>query len=361
MGCDEMSRVEVAVVGAGPIGLELAAALKRAGVDYVQFDARQIGHTFTWWPRETRFFSTSERVAIAGIPVQTTDQQQLTGEGYLAYLRAVVEQLDLCVHTYERVTGIERSDGGFVLRTQALDGERAYWARRVVLAKGNMDAPNELGIPGEDLPHVSHVLRDPHDYFRKRLLVVGGKNSALEAALRCWRAGGQVTLSYRRAEFEEKTVKSTLLPDIRNQIRMGTVGYLPQTMPVEIVPGRVVLAPVREEQPVAGERIVHETDFVLLCTGFAADVGLFQVAGVRLRGPGQVPEFDPQTMETNVPGLYVAGTAATGNERRYRLFIENSHEHVARIVEAITGTRPEQIGTIAARNYELPFEDMQSN
>ncbi len=180
---------DVAIIGAGPIGLELAVCLKRAGVDYIHFDAHQIGYTMTWWPHNTYFFSTTERLAIAGVPIQNNYQQRITGEDYLAYLRAIVEQFDLAINTYEPVAALTRTSEGFSLTTQPLAGERHYRCRRVVLAIGDMHHPNCLQIPGEDLPHVSHYFRDPHDYFRKRLLIVGGRNSAVEAALRCWRAG----------------------------------------------------------------------------------------------------------------------------------------------------------------------------
>jgi thioredoxin reductase (NADPH) len=356
------SSTTVAIIGAGPIGLELAAALKEAGVDYLHFEARQIGHTFTWWPRNTYFFSTTERIEIAGIPIQNLAQQRTTGEEYLAYLRSVVEQLDLQVRTYEPVTGIEAQEGGFLLRTLRLSGERHYFARKVVLAVGDMHGPNKLGIPGEDLPHVSHYFRDVHPYFRERLLVVGGGNSAAEAALRCWRAGAQVTLSYRRASFDAKFIKHWILPDLQAQIELGNIGFHPLTVPVEITPEHVVLEVLHEDGTPSGQRFAHPTGHVLLLTGFAADMGLFERAGVMLDGESKVPVFDPETMETSVPGLYVAGTAAAGKrQERYRLFIENTHIHVGRIVKALSGQWPEKLGTIPARRYDLPLEAFQDN
>jgi thioredoxin reductase (NADPH) len=351
----------IAIVGAGPIGLELAVALKRVGADYIHFDARQIGYTISWWPRDTPFFSTSERVAIAGIPIQSTHHQRITGEEYLTYLRGIVEQFDLRINSYEPVIDIKRQEDGFVLRTRPLGGEKTYRTRYVVLAKGDMDKPNVLGIPGEDLPHVSHYFRWTHDYFRKRLLIVGGRNSAVEAALRCWRAGAEVSISYRRAEFDPGSVKRHILPDLLTQIRKGNIGFLPQTVPLEIAPGHVVLGPVADGQPVDGERTVHETDFVLLCTGFTQDMRLYELAGVTLRGPERVPAYDPETMETNVPGLFLAGTTAAGNQGRYTLFIENTHHHVLRIVAALTGRRDVKIGTIPARTYDLLLSEIRAN
>lgn len=352
---------EVAIIGAGPIGLELAVAFTRAGVNYVQFDAQQIGHTMTWWPRNTSFFSTTERLAIAGVPIQNNHQQRITGEDYLAYLRSVVEQFDLQINSYEPVTTLHAVDGGFMMTTQPLAGERCYRSTRVVLAIGDMHAANRLGIPGEDLPHVSHYFRDPHDYFRRRVLIVGGKNSAVEAALRCWRAGARVTLSYRRAAFNERQVKHWLLPDLQAQIEAGTIGFLPETLPVAISPSHVTLMPTYNGQPTDGPPIQHATDFVLLATGFRGDQRLLEMAGVTLTGENRVPTFDATTMETNVAGLYVAGTVTAGIQQRYTVFIENSHEHVGRIVAHLTGRWPEQLGSVESRNYHLAFEHIEAN
>ena len=353
---------DVVIVGAGPMGLELAACLKRAGVDYLQFDARQIGHTISWWPRDTTFFSTTERIEIAGIPIQNATQGRTTGEEYLVYLRSVAEQLDLHVHTYEPVSDIQRTGDGFLVTTQGRAGQRLVSCRRVVLASGDMHGPNLLGIPGEDLPHVSHYFRDVHDYFRQRLLVVGGRNSAAEAALRCWRAGAQVTLSYRRSEFNQRVVKHWILPDLTTQIELGTIGFLPRTVPVAITPEQVTLERLDARGQPTGKLIQQPADFVLLLTGFRADVTLFRRAGVTLQGPAQEPCYDPATMETDVPGLYVLGTAAAGErQEKYSLFIENTHVHVGRIVQHLTGRWPEKLGTVPARRYELPPEAFAAN
>jgi thioredoxin reductase (NADPH) len=348
-------RYAVAIIGAGPIGLELAVAFQRSGVDYVQFEAGQIGQTISWWPRETRFFSTTERIEIAGVPIPNTTQQRTTGEEYLAYLRAVVEQFDLQVHTYEPVVKIEPRSAGFRLVTRANAGEADYLCQQVVFAKGDMDAPNWLNIPGEHLPHVSHYFSDPHKYFRTRLLVVGGKNSALETALRCWRAGSRVTISYHHSEFDRQVVKEQLLPDVLTQIKLGNIGFLPETRPLEITPGHVRL------ECADGKQMLQPADFVLLHTGFRADSSLLKMAGVQLTGEQDIPQFDPETMEKNVPGIYLAGTVAAGTQSHYRLFIENCHSHVGKIVRAITGKYPDRLGTIPERQYELAFKDFRAN
>lgn len=360
METDSITSTEVAIIGAGPIGLEMAAVLKRLGVNYMHFEARQIGYTISWWPRQTYFFSTTERIELAGIPLQNTAQQRTTGEEYLAYLRSLVEQLDLQINTYEPVMGIQREKDGFLLTTTPLTGERHYFCRKLILAIGDMHAPNRLGIPGEDLPHVSHYFEDPHKFFRKQLLIVGGRNSAAEAALRCWRAGTKVSISYRRPDFDPDVVKHWILPDLKTQIELGTIKFYPETIPVEIIPGQVVLEKVKNLQPTS-ERFAIPADFVLLNTGFVQDPCLFEMAGVNLSGEERIPEVNPDTMETNVPGVYIAGTAAAGSQRRYRLFIENTHGHVGKIALALTGRWPERLGTVPERQYEPPFEGFQDN
>lgn len=353
---------EIAIIGAGPIGIELAVSLKRAGVDYIHFDAHQIGYTMTWWPRNTNFFSTTERLAIAGAPIQNNHQQRITGEEYVAYLRGVVEQFDLRIHTYEPVTALERAADGFTLTTAPLSGQRRYHAHKVVLAIGDMHFPHRLGIPGEELPHVSHYFRDPHDYFRKRLLIVGGKNSAVEAALRCWRVGAEVTISYRRDWFDEQRVKHWLLPDVKAQIEAGTIRFLPSTTPIAITPAHVLLAPTADGKPIDGAApIRHATDFVLLATGFRGDQSLLEMVGVELVGENHVPVYNPDTMESNVPGLYLAGTVAAGIQQRYVLFIENSHEHVHKITRALTGHAPPALGDVRQRTYDLALEAIEAN
>jgi thioredoxin reductase (NADPH) len=349
---------EVAIIGAGPVGIELAVALRRAGVPFIHFDANQIGHTLTWWPRNTNFFSTTERIEIAGIPLQNNHQQRTTGEEYLAYMRGIVEQYDLAINAYERVVALAPSEDGWALTTCKRTGTAHYRSRRVLLAIGDMEYPRTIDIPGEDLPHVSHYFRDPHDYFRQRLLIVGGRNSAVEAALRCWRAGTRVTVSYRRAALDEGSVKHWLIPDFYAQVEAGTIHFLPETTPIEITPTHVMLSSTASAP---APTVEHPADFVFLATGYYGDQTLLREAGVVLEGPNRVPRFDPATMETNAPGLYLAGTVAAGIQQRYTLFIENAHEHVAKIMEAITGRPPERVGAVAARSYHQPLEHIATN
>lgn len=344
-----MEMFEVALVGAGPIGLELAVALKRRGVDYVHLEARQIGHTMTWWAPQTRFFSSNERIAIAGVPLITPDGGKATREQYLAYLRTVVELHRLSVRTYEPVVRLRQlSGGGFELTTAFRRGERLYRTRKVVLAVGGTERPHRLGVVGEDLPHVSHYLGEPHQYFGRRVLIVGGKNSAAEAALRLYHAGATVLLSYRRAELPKSSIKYWLYPELSGLIQTGAIEAFFETTVGEISDDGVTL--LRPD----GRRLTVAADFVLLLTGYEADMRLFREAGVTLQGPREVPVYDAATMETDVRGLYVAGTAAAGTQSSYELFLENCHAHVDRIVAHLTGDEGAHAGRSAAGVPDLP-------
>lgn len=357
MSCSGLSEpvVEctVVIVGAGPIGLELAIALKHLDVDYVQIEAGQIGQTVQTYPRQARFFSSPERIAIGGVPLVTQDQSKATREEYLTYLRSVVDLYDLPIRAYERVVSIQRdpANGRFFVRTERGGEEHAYNAPYVVLAIGDMHRPRMLHIPGEDLPHVNHYFENPHAYFRQRLLIVGGRNSAVEAAIRCHRAGARVSLSYRREAFDRQSIKYWLLPEIEGLIKAGQIAFYPGTMPTAITRSAVTLAAVGAHGP--PQHV--PADFVLLMTGYVQDTALFEMAGVELEGENRAPRVDPQTMQTNVPGLFVAGTAAAGTQIRFRLFIENCHIHVRRIVRAITGRDvPDRLVNDAGSLFNLP-------
>ncbi|MGN6627956.1 MAG: NAD(P)-binding domain-containing protein, partial [Tepidisphaeraceae bacterium] len=307
---------EAAIVGAGPIGLELAVALKKAGIDYVHFDARQIGYTISWYAPQTRFFSSNERIAIAGVPLHTPDQTKSTREQYLTYLRGVVELFDLQINTYEPVIDLQHQGPTFTLVTQPAAGRRVWQAKRVMLVTGGTDRPRRIGCPGEDLPHVSHYFADPHRYFRRKVLVVGGKNSAVEAALRAHHAGARVSISYRRDALPEASIKYWLVPEIRGLVRSGRIPGHFNSQVVEITPSRVRL------RFADGHETWVEADEVLLLTGYEQDNALLKCAGIDLCGACDVPSYDPATMQTRIPNLYVAGTAIGGTQDKYTVFIE---------------------------------------
>ncbi|MBI1371180.1 MAG: SidA/IucD/PvdA family monooxygenase [Phycisphaera sp.] len=373
---DQRTETDVIIVGAGPIGLEVAVELKRAGVNYLHFDKGTIGATMTWFPNGMTFFSSNDRIAIAGVPIQNVDQSKTGRDAYLAYLRTVAMTFDLDVRTYQEVTDITpRDGGGFDVDVRHARGVSAYRCNSVVMVTGDMHGPRTLGVPGEDLPHVTHYFRDPHLHFGQRVLIVGGKNSAVEAALRCYHAGAHVTMCYRRAAFREGSVKYWLLPELLGRIKRGEISCHYSAVPTRITPTDVTLAP-STPLPQVGERLGEgdgsgnaaprgeaempsndqtltpalslegrgsfdvEADAVLIMTGYVADMSMFEKLGVELRGEARTPVFDEQTMQTNVPGLYVAGTATAGTQTSYKVFIENCHIHAHRIVAALTGAAP---------------------
>ncbi len=330
----ETPQTDLAIIGAGPIGIELAVAAKKAGMNYLHFDARQIGHTVSWFAPQTKFFSSNERIAIAGVPLATPDQTKATREQYLAYLRTIVQLYKLKINTYQPLVGLERQAHDFLLTTSARDGQRTCRARHVVLCTGGTHHPRKLDVPGEDLPHVHHYFQDPHDYFGQDTLIIGGKNSAVEAALRSYHAGARVSISYRQSELPAASIKYWLMPEIKDLFKSGCIQTWFDTQPTEITPSHVTL---RHHD---GRTSRVKADFVLALIGYEQDNTLFKLAGVNLIGEDQAPQFDAKTMETNVPGLYVAGTAIGGTQRKFTVFIENCHVHVERIMAALTHHAP---------------------
>lgn len=343
----------VVLIGAGPIGIEVASGLKRAGVDYLQLEKGPPASTIYSWPRHARFFSSPERVAIAGIPFSSPDQEQPTREDYLAYLRGVVEIMELDILSYHRVTGISGVKGSFVVEAESRKETLSVSCGEIILATGDMGEVNRLGIPGENLPHVSHVLEDPHLYFGSRLLVVGGRNSALEAALRCFRSGVRVSLSYRRREFDRKRVNSRLHLELSILTAKGIIPFYPETVPSAITEEGVELSGGSE-----GKSFVP-ADFVLLATGYHADLSLFKDLGIPMDGEG-VPLYNRETMESAVEGVYLAGTAVSGARQRYKDFIGTSHYHTARIVKSLSGMDV-PVGTVESRRYSFSTEDIEAD
>jgi thioredoxin reductase (NADPH) len=358
---------EVIIVGAGPIGLELGAAFASLGRDYIIIERGQLAQTIVDWPPMSRFFSSPERMAIAGVPFHTLHQQLAPRDEYLAYLRTVAELYELDLHLFETVIGAHRGEHDrFVLDTaksHAPDVTARYTCDHLVLAVGDMAAANRLGIPGEELPHVSHFFADPHRYFRQRLLVVGGRNSAVEAAIRAWRAGAEVSVSYRRAAFDRDRLYSRHHLEITLLTGKGKIDTHMQTVPREITPTHVVLDRVDGELAPTGETLEVPADFVFLATGYREDYTLLRDLGAEIDEASGVPSLDEETMCTTVPGLYIAGTAIGHNRDGYTTFVGTSHDHARRIVAAVTGVQaPEDIpaGTVRRRFYPFTSRDIQA-
>jgi len=318
---------DVLIIGAGPSGLATAIAAKQRGLDYVVVEKGILVNSIFQFPQHMVFFTTPELLEIGGLPLITPYDKPTRLEA-LRYYRRVVDTFDLQISFHEAVTAIERSDDGvFAVTSRTPRGAtRVREARAVVLAIGYYDIPNRLGVPGEDLPHVNHYYTDAHPYYRQRVVVVGGKNSAAEACLEIFRAGGYPTLVHRHAELGS-TIKYWVRPDIENRIKEGSVKARFESRVVEITPTVVVI-----DGPGGREELA--ADGVFLLTGYRPDTELMLRAGVACDPETLVPQMNTDTFETNVPNLFVAGGAVAGRHTG-NIFIENGRFQGGKIIAAI--------------------------
>jgi thioredoxin reductase (NADPH) len=338
-----MSVRDVLIVGAGPSGLATAIAAKREGLDYVVLEKGLLVNSIFNFPTYMVFFTTPELLEIGGLPLVTPYDKPTRLEA-LRYYRRVVDTFDLQIAYHEDVLSIEREEDGTFAVTTHTPVEKPVWvrpgpqpstgtgvrrvrhARAIVLAIGYYDLPNYLGIPGEELPHVSHYYTDAHPYYRQRVVVVGGKNSAAEAALELFRAGAHVTLVHRHATLGD-SIKYWVRPDIENRIKEGSIQARFGACVREIQPTRVIIdrGGEREEIPAEG---------VFLLTGYHPDAELMIRAGVECDSVTLAPALNQETFETNVPNLFLAGGCvagkATGN-----IFIENGRFHGEKIIRVL--------------------------
>jgi thioredoxin reductase (NADPH) len=327
--------LDLLVIGAGPAGLATAIAAQQAGLGYEVVEKGVLVNSIFHFPRHMTFFTTAELLEIGRLPFVTPFEKPTQAEG-LKYYRKVTETYGLRVTLGEEVVAVRpvatAVDGArFDVLTRGGGGGHRR-ARNVVVATGYYDNPVRLGLPGEDRPNVSHYYTEPHPYFRKAVVVVGGKNSAAIAALELYRTGAQVTLVYRRARLSD-SIKYWIRPDIENRIKEGAIAARFETCVTEIRERSVVLASGAGLDEV-------EADQVFLLTGYLPDTRMLREAGVRVDERTLVPEHDPATLETNVRGLYVAGALVSGRQTS-RIFIENGRFHGDQI---IAGICPEQGG-----------------
>jgi thioredoxin reductase (NADPH) len=339
-----IERVEAVVVGAGPIGIETAIELRERGIDAHVVEAGPIGHTISWWAPQTRWFSSNDRIAIAGVPLNTVDQSKASREEYLNYLRTVVDQFSVPISTFERVENIEpvldvASSARWQLSTTRHGLPfRTIMAKAVILAVGGTDFPNQLKVPGDTLPHVDGYLREIHRYHGRHVLIIGGRNSAVEAAIRLHRGGAKVSLSYHGESLPTDGIKYWLRPEIEGLIHSGAIQARFGTRVVEIHPSEAVLEIIKPEK--GPERVVVKSDDVLALIGYRQDQTLFEKLSILSDDEDAKPIFDPATMQTPRPGIYLAGTAVGGTQSsKYQVFLENCHDHPIKIADDLCGPR----------------------
>jgi thioredoxin reductase (NADPH) len=325
---------DLLIVGAGPAGLAAAIAAHQAGLDYEVLEKGALVNSIYHFPRHMIFFTTADLLEIGGLPFVTPYEKPTQVEG-LRYYRRVTETFGLHVRLGEEVRSVKAqrsSRDGARFRVETVhEGEpRVRKARNVVASVGYYDHPNFLGVPGEDLPHVSHYYYEPHGCWRKPVVVVGGKNSAAIVALELYRAGATVTLVHRRDRLSD-SIKYWIKPDIENRIKEGSIAARFGTCVEEIRRDTVLVRGPkgRDELP---------ADVVYLMTGYHPDPKLFEGAGVRVDPETLAPAHDPESLETNVPGFYVAGSVVSGKNTG-RIFIENGRFHGEAIVASILRSR----------------------
>ena len=320
--------LDLLIVGAGPCGLATAISAQRAGLSATVLDAGSVVSTITQYPYYVSFFSTAGKLSLGDIPFVVSTDKPSRRDG-LSYYRAVVRHFRLDVRQYERVVHLEPLDGAWAVHSVTSEGvAMTTHARSVVVATGYFGSPNYLRVPGEDLPHVRHVYREGHDAFDQDVVVVGGGNSAAEAALDLWRAGSRVTLVHFGPDFD-KRIKPWVLPDVQNRGKEGAIALRWNSRVASIAPGAVTLHTVTGEERLAAR-------FVYVMTGFAPNTELLRDAGVPIDPDTGIPQHDADTLETVIPGLFIAGVVVAGFDAN-KVFIENGRFHGDKIVARLLG------------------------
>lgn len=322
-----MNKVDILVVGAGPCGLSVGVAAAREGLSCVTIEKGCVTRAISLYPTYGNFFSTPDKLELGDVPFITSGDKPTRREA-LRYYRAVVDRFDLDVRQYEEVVGVEGEPGEFVVRSRSAAGEREYRARRVVIATGYFDTPNLLDVPGEELEKVTHWYTEGAPFFQQKCMVVGGGNSAAEAALDLYRSGAEVMLVHFEPEMDPG-IKPWIMPDLTNRCEEGDIDAHWCCRVTRIEPDSVSL---RDEN--TGEEYVVPNDFVFAMTGWTPEAPLLRQLGVHIDRDSHIPAHDPETFETDQPGIHVAGVLVSGSNQT---FIENGREHGARIVRAVGG------------------------
>lgn len=321
-----MTTYDIICIGAGPTGLACAIEAKRAGMKPLVIDKGCLCNSIYHYPVNMVFFTTPELLEIGDLPLISAAEKPVRVEA-LKYYRKAAEYYELDLRLFERVLRVDGHDGDFTVVTQAEKGiQERYTSRKIAVATGYYDLPNVMGIPGEDLPHVSHYYTEPFEFWNQDVVVIGGKNSAAETALDLYRNGVRVTLVHRHAELGA-SIKYWVRPDIENRIKAGQVKALFETRVKEITRDEVVV------QNGAGEKRLPAKQ-VFALTGYHPDYAFIESLGVRLDPDTKKPALDPNTLESNVPGIHLAGVVI-GGRHTGDIFIENGRFHGKQIIDAL--------------------------
>jgi thioredoxin reductase (NADPH) len=319
-----MEQFDALIIGAGPTGLACAIEARRAGFSVVSVDKGCLCNSLYNYPTNMTYFTTPELLEIGDIPFVSSQQKPSRLES-LEYYRKVAEFYSLDVRQYHTVTRIEGADGAFLVHCEdSLARPVQFLARKIVIASGYYDLPNRLNVPGEDLAKVMHYYREPHPFYNSDVVVVGAKNSAAIAALELWRHGARVTLVHRGAAVSPN-VKYWIKPDLENRIKNSEIAAYFNTSLREITPDSVVLATPQGE-------VRLKNDFVLAMTGYHPDFNFLRSVGIELLEPASKPVVNLQTLESNVPGVYLAGVIIAGMNTN-EIFIENGRFHGRQIAQ----------------------------
>lgn len=333
-----MQVYDVLIIGAGPCGLAVGIEAAKAGLSHLILEKGSITESIRRYPKRMRFFSTAENIEIGGIPFPISEVKANRSEA-LQYYRKVAGYYHLNFKLFTEVTQVLKEKETFEVQTAK---GQTYYAHKVVIATGYFDFPRHLGIPGENLPHVSPYYDEPFLYSFSKVVIIGAANSAVEAALELYRHDVDVTIVHRGEDFRP-TVKYWLVPDVKNRVREGKIKTRFNSLTTAIEPGRVQIENVE-----TGESEWIDADFVLMLIGYVPDAALLQRCGIELTQPSMIPVYDPETFETNVPGLYLCGTVVAGIHTE-KVFIENGREHAAAIIDHMAGRKIRRVKELIER------------
>ncbi|MDR2238751.1 MAG: YpdA family putative bacillithiol disulfide reductase [Chryseobacterium sp.] len=318
-----MEILDILIIGGGPIGLNCALEAEKNNLSYLIVEKGTIVNSLYHYPLYMRFFSTAEKLEIDHIPFISTAPKPGRQEA-LEYYQGIARQRNLNINLYEKVLKVSKADGIFDIVTS----KASYRAKHVIISTGFYDIPNLMNIPGEDLPKVKHYYTEPYPYARQKVLVVGSSNSAVDAALETYRKGADVTMIIRHSEISP-SVKYWVKPDIENRIAEGSIKAYFQSEITEVTENTVIF---KDSQ---GKIHEIENDFVLAMTGYLPDFDFLSNTGIELQGDCLNPLYHPETMETNIKNLYLAGVVCGGKDT-HLWFIENSRIHAEMIMNHIT-------------------------